>query len=79
MNFLACLFHPDGYPPTADTCSAAIRSCDAARWREQLQLLEEMRQLENKMLGLMNLTLLDVLNAFGDFPRSILLDDSMVY
>eukprot|EP00435_Cladocopium_sp_Y103_P013343 s895_g3.t1 len=34
----------DGHPPTADTCNAAIRSCDGSRWREQLALLQEMRR-----------------------------------
>ncbi|CAL1134389.1 unnamed protein product [Cladocopium goreaui] len=34
----------DGHPPTADTCNAAIRSCDGPRWREQLELLQEMRR-----------------------------------
>ena len=86
VRFVSVLFglpffrRADGYPPTADTCSAAIRSCDTARWREQLQLLEEMRRLlEIKTLGLMNLTLLISSNAFGGFPRSILLDESMIY
>lgn len=44
MMATVCSLVADGHPPTADTCNAAIRSCDGPRWREQLELLQEMRR-----------------------------------
>ena len=43
VSIIFCLL-ADGYPATAGTCSAVIRSCDGSRWREQLDLLQEMRR-----------------------------------
>lgn len=46
----------DGHPPTADTCNAAIRSCDPPRWREQLELLQEMRRTFGGSVGVKDLS-----------------------